>query len=139
MMQSTRSALTIFLRISPFPPALGGQGTVGQYHADSAVGGQMPDHVLEPGKVCIAGRRRAVLPAYIIQKFVLSPAGHIERRIGHDEIRLELGMTVVKEGVRIEFARSASIPRMARFICAIFQVVGLESCPKTEMRLMLPP
>ena len=25
--------------------------------------------------------------------------------------------------------KSGSMPRMARFICAIFQVVGLESCP----------
>ena len=40
---------------------LGGQGTIGQYHTDAAVGGQMPDHVLEPCKVGVAGGRRAVL------------------------------------------------------------------------------
>ena len=45
----------------------------------------------------------------------------------------------MKKVSALNLPRSASMPRMARFICAIFQVVGLESWPKTEMLLMLPP
>lgn len=46
--------------------ALGGEGTVGQHHADAAVRRKVPDHVLEPGKVGVAGGRRAVLPAHVV-------------------------------------------------------------------------
>ena len=65
----------------------------------------MPDHVLQPSKVGVVGRRRSVLPAHIIQKLILSPAGKVEGRIRHNEIRLELRVTVIKECVRAELSK----------------------------------
>ena len=65
----------------------------------------MPDHVLQPGEVGVAGGGRAVLPAHIVQQLILAPARQIEGRIGQDEVRLQLRVAVVKEGVGTEFAQ----------------------------------
>ena len=65
----------------------------------------MPDHVLEPCEVSVAGGRRAVLPAYVVQQLLLPPAGEVEGRIGHDVVGFELGMTVVEEGVGVKLAQ----------------------------------
>ena len=64
----------------------------------------MPDHVLQPCKVGIPSRGSAILPADIIQKFILPPTGKIEGRICHNEIRLELRVAVIEESVRIKLA-----------------------------------
>ena len=40
-----------------------------------------------------------------------------------------VGWQSLKKVSALYLPRSASIPRIARFICAIFHVVGLESCP----------
>ena len=45
------------------------------------------------------------MPTYIVQQLVLPPAGQVKRRICHDEICLELGMAVIKESIRIKFAK----------------------------------
>lgn len=84
---------------------LGGEGAVGQHHADAAVGGQVPDHVLEPREVGVAGGRRAVLPADVTQEPFLPPAGEVEGRVGQDEVRLQLGVTIVEEGVGVILAQ----------------------------------
>ena len=42
---------------------------------------------------------------------------------------LSCGWQSLKKVSALNRPKSASMPRMARFICAIFQVVGLESCP----------
>ena len=104
-MQSTRSALMIFFSDLPLSPTLGGQRAVGQHHAHTATRSQVPDHVLEPGKVGVARRGRAVLPAHIVQQLVLPPAGQVKGRICQDEVRLQLGVGVVKEGVGAELAQ----------------------------------
>ena len=65
----------------------------------------MPDHMLEPSKVGVVRRGRAVLPPHIVQQLVLSPAGQIEGRVSHDEVRLQLGVAVVEEGVGAELAQ----------------------------------
>lgn len=45
------------------------------------------------------------MPAHIIQQLILSPAGKVEGRIRHNEICLELRVTVVEECVRAKFAK----------------------------------
>ena len=65
----------------------------------------MPDHVLEPGKVCVPGRRNAVGPAHVLLQLVRAPVGEIERRICHDKVGLELRVAVIKEGVCAELAQ----------------------------------
>ena len=85
--------------------ALGGEGTVGQHHADAAVRRKVPDHVLEPGKVGVAGGRRAVLPAHVVQKFVLPPVRKVEGRVRQNEVRLELGVAVIEEGIGVVLAQ----------------------------------
>ena len=82
---------------------LGGQGAVGQHHADAPTRGQVPDHVLEPREVGVAGGRRTVLPAHIVQQLLLPPAGEVEGRISHNIVGLELGVAVVEKGVSVEF------------------------------------
>ena len=47
-------------------------------------------------------------------------------------------ISILKNVYALYLPRSASIPRIARFINAIFHVVGLESCPYTEISLILP-
>ena len=64
----------------------------------------MPDHVLQPREVCVASRRRTILPTDIINKFICTPAGKIEGRIRHNEVCFELRVTIVKECVRIKLA-----------------------------------
>ncbi len=64
----------------------------------------MPDHVLQPCKVGIAGRRRTILPTDIINQFIRTPTGEIEGRICHNEVCLELRVAIVKERICIELA-----------------------------------
>ena len=45
------------------------------------------------------------MPAHIIQQLILSPAGKVEGRIRHNEICLELRVTVVEECVRAELSK----------------------------------
>lgn len=73
-MQSTRSGIDDIFTDIPFSAALGRKGTVGKYHTDASLGRKVPDHVLEPGKVGVPGRRCAVLPAHIVQQLVLPPS-----------------------------------------------------------------
>ena len=60
--------------------------------------------MLQPRKVCVASRRRTILPTDIINKFICTPARKIEGRIRHNKVCLELRMTIVKECVRIKLA-----------------------------------
>ena len=64
----------------------------------------MPNHVLQPRKVCIASRRCTILPADIISEFIRTPARKIEGGIRHNIIRFELRVTVIEERVGIELA-----------------------------------
>ena len=75
--------------------------------------------MLHPSKVRIARRWCAVFPVLVIAQLLAAPVGDVERRIGEDEIGLEVGVAVVVEGVAVP----ASMPRMARFILASRQVV----------------
>ena len=76
--------------------------------------------------------------AYVVLKFLPSPVLQVEGRVSEDEIEFLGLVQVLEERVGIMIARSASMPRIARFMVAIFHVVGLDSWPYTEMSLMLP-
>ena len=112
------------LRMSP-SPLVGGHRAVGQHEPRHAGGREVVDDVLNPGVVGVAHRRRAVFPAGVFTEALAAPVGDIEGRIGEDEVGLEVLVQVAVEGVGRCGPRSASMPRMARFILASRQVVGL--------------
>ena len=53
----------------------------------------------------------------------------VERRIGEDEVGLQVRVQVVVEAVGVFRPRLASMPRIARFILASRQVVWFDSWP----------
>ena len=55
--------------------------------------------MLDPGKVGVAGRGQAVLPANVVLELVRAPAREVEGRVGHDIIGPQGGVQVVQEGV----------------------------------------
>ena len=57
----------------------------------------MVDEVLHPGKVGIALRRHAKFPAHVI--IGAMPVGIIERRVGQNELGLEVFVEIAPEGV----------------------------------------
>jgi hypothetical protein len=57
--------------------------------------------VLHPGKVRVAPRRRAVLPALVLAHSLAAPVAHVERGIGEDEVGLQVGVAVVVEAVAV--------------------------------------
>ena len=57
--------------------------------------------VLHPGEVGVALGRDAVLPALVVGEPIAAPVGDVERRIGHDEVGLEVGKAVVVEAVAL--------------------------------------
>jgi hypothetical protein len=84
-------------------------------------GREVVDEVLHPGEVGVARRRHAVLPAHVVVQQLAAPVAVVEGRVGEHVVGLEVGVAVVVEGVAVR--RSASMPRMARFILARRQVV----------------
>ena len=74
-------------------------GAVGEHEAGDAPGRQVMDHVLHPAKVGVALGRGAVLPALVFGEPLAAPVGDVERRIGEDEVGLEVWMAVVVEAV----------------------------------------
>jgi hypothetical protein len=63
--------------------------------------GAMINDVLHPGEVGVTDGRLAELPALVVAQAVATPVGDIERRIGENEIRLEVGMAVVVKRVAV--------------------------------------
>ena len=57
--------------------------------------------MLDPGEVGIAGRRRAVDPAFVVFQEIAAPVTVVEGRIGEHVIRLEIGMPVVVKRVAV--------------------------------------
>ena len=45
------------------------------------------------------------MPTHIIQQLILPPTGEVEGRICHNEVCLELRVTVIEECVRAELAK----------------------------------
>ena len=61
----------------------------------------MVDDMLHPSEVGIALRRCPELPALVVLQTLAAPIGDIERRIGEDEIGLQVGMAVVVKAVAV--------------------------------------
>ena len=80
---------------------LRGERAVGEDHADPAARRQVPDHVLKPREVGVAGGRDAVSPAGIVHELVAAPVGEVERGIGEDEVGAHRGVAVLKERVGV--------------------------------------
>ena len=57
------------------------------------------DNVLHPGEVSVALGRDAVYPALVLGESLAAPVGDVKRRIGENEVGLEVGMAVVAEAV----------------------------------------
>ena len=74
---------------------------VGKNKAGCAFGREVMDDVLHPSEVGVALGWDAVLPALVVGELRASPIGNIEWRIGEDEVRLEVGVAVIVEGVAV--------------------------------------
>ena len=59
----------------------------------------MVNDMLDPGEIRVAARRRAEAPARIAGEALAAPVGDVEGRVGEDEIRLQVRVTVVEETV----------------------------------------
>src|SRR5436190_7747653 len=65
-------------------------------------GREVMDEVLLPGKVGVAARGKAELPARVV--VFAEPVGVVEGRIGEDEVGAEIGMEIAPERVGLLFA-----------------------------------
>jgi len=63
--------------------------------------------VLNPSEVGIATGRDAVLPPHVILEALSSPVAEVEGGIGDDEVKLEVLLVVVEEGVTVPGAEVA--------------------------------
>src|SRR6059036_3554891 len=78
-MQSTRSASIKALRISPsFEVCVDIE----------------PFAMLNPGVVGVVHRRHPEFPAHVLPQIFAAPIAHVERRVGENEIGLEVGMQI---------------------------------------------
>src|SRR5665647_1973520 len=85
----------------PLPALLRAHRAVGEHEAGHALRRQVVDHVLHPGEVGVAHRRRPVLPAHVVAQALAAPVAHVERRVGEDEVGLEVLVLVGVEGVGV--------------------------------------
>lgn len=83
---------------------VGGHRAVRHDEPGDTVGGEVMDEVLDPGVVGVADRRRAVLPADILPASFAAPVGDVERRVGEDEVGLQIFVQIVVEGVGVLLA-----------------------------------
>ena len=129
-MHSTRSASIEARRMSPSSLELRTHRAVGEQQRHGAIRRQVVEHVLHPGEVGVALRRRAVLPARVVAFSLPS----------HHSLMLKGGLAMTKSARRSgcwslvkvlagSLPKLKSMPRMAMFIAASRQVVGLDSCP----------
>src|SRR5690606_5680357 len=80
-----------------FAALLRAHGAVGQHHARGAVGGEVVVDVLDPRIVGVAHGRYAELPAHVFAQALAAPVGDVERRVGEDEVELEVAQLVLVE------------------------------------------
>ena len=101
MMQSTRPASMMFLRISPSPDLVGGHGAVGQHEPSGPPGSEMVQKVLHPSEVGVPDRRDAVLPSLVVPYPLPAPVGNVEGRVSQDVVGPQVGVAVVVETVAV--------------------------------------
>ena len=87
--------------MSPFPRLIGRHRAVGQHKARRARGRKVVDNMLHPSEVGVALGRCPVLPALVFLQPLAAPIGDIERRIGEDEVGLQVRMAVVVKAVAV--------------------------------------
>jgi hypothetical protein len=85
--------------------------------------------MLNPGEVGVPGGWGSEPPACIFAEPLSSPIAGVEGRVGKDVIGFQILVKVAMEAVGVFEAEVGSMPRMARFIAASFQVVGFDSWP----------
>lgn len=84
-----------------FPARVGRERTIGEHEARDTLRGEMVDHVLHPGEVGVADRRRAELPARVVAQALAAPVRDVERGVGEDEICFQVFVQVIVEGVGV--------------------------------------
>ena len=57
--------------------------------------------MLNPGVVGVVHRRHPEFPAHVLPQVFAAPIAHVERRIGENEIGLEVGMQIRAEAVGV--------------------------------------
>ena len=82
-----------------FVVGVGAHGAVGQQQRHAAGGREVPEHVLQPGEVGVALRRRAGNPARVVGQLFVPPFLHVEGWVGHDEIGAQVWVQIVEQGV----------------------------------------
>ena len=81
------------------------------------------EDVLQPRIVGIARGRCAKGPAHIVAQALTAPVGDIERRVGENEVGLQITQFVLWKLPSLFQRISLSMPRTARFILHRRQVV----------------
>src|SRR5277367_1810041 len=77
---------------------IGGHGAIGEHKPRDAVGREMMNKVLDPGKIGVAGGRSAIFPANVFGEAGAAPIAIVEGWIGEDEIGFEVFVCVVVKG-----------------------------------------
>ena len=131
-MQSTRPALIKFLRISPSPDWLDDMEPLASTNPAVPRGARWWTMCCTQAKLAFALGRHAVAPALVSSARRSPPQfGDVEGRVGEDEVGPKVGCRSLWK--LSPWAICPSMPRMARFIWAIRQVVWFDSWPQIEM------
>src|ERR1017187_8515901 len=62
------------------------------------------DEMLYPGVGGVVHRRHPEFPAHVLPQIFAAPIAHVERRVGENEIGLEVGMQIRPEAVGVAWA-----------------------------------
>ena len=100
-MQSTTPASIRFFRISPSPDWFDDIDPLASTNPRHTLRREVVNHVLHPGEVRVPLRRHAVPPALVLGQPLAAPVRDVERRIRENEVRLEVWIAVVVEGVAV--------------------------------------
>ena len=65
------------------------------------------NEVLHPREVCIADGRHSVLPPHVVAQAFAAPVAHVERRIGDDEVGLQVFVQIAMKAVGVFPGRRA--------------------------------
>lgn len=87
-----------------FAAALAAHGAVGEQQCHAPCGGEVVEHVLQPGVVGVACGRGAVLPARVAGECFAPPVGGVEWGVGHHEVHFLVEVLGGGEGVGVAFA-----------------------------------
>ncbi len=85
----------------PFAGGVAAHRAVGEDKACDAGGGEVVDHVLDPGEVGVANGGRAELPAGIFAEVLTAPVGDVEGGIGENEVSLEVFVEVAAKRIGV--------------------------------------